>query len=141
VKLIFYTLIGMIVGGAFASIFASSSSWEIAILAVLFGLIGFMGAKNSPPSNQENNRPKKFQFSILRLLLATLMVALVFGLSRFLYDFKQPLEIIASAVIASALGGLTLICTKSDLKHIFNIIVILFGIFFLISVFSALYRI
>ncbi len=63
------------------------------------------------------------------------MVALVFGLSRYLYDFKEPVEIFASSVIAFALGGLTLISTKSDLKHIFGIIIIVFlGILFIYAI-------
>jgi hypothetical protein len=132
VKRISSTVIGMIFGGAIAFVFfVKSSSWVlnaflIAIFALLCGLIGFLSSKYSPPSNQDSNRPKKIQFSLLRLLLATSMVALVFGLSRFLYNFKEPAEIFASSIIAIALGGLTLICKKSDLKHVIGIIIIFF---------------
>ena len=136
-SILFYTIIG----GSFASLIANSSSFVlnvfvIAVIAILFGLGGFLKAKYPPPPKQDGNRPKKIQFSLLRLLLATAMVALVFGLSRFLYDFKQPVEIFASSVIAFALGGLTLICTKSDLKHIFYIIIAILGIIFVISLFT-----
>ncbi len=49
-----------------------------------------------------------------------------------MYDFKEPAEIIATSIIAIALGGLTLICTKSDLKHILGIIIIvILGILYL----------
>jgi FtsH-binding integral membrane protein len=125
VKRIPFIVFGMICGGAIAFLLFRSSAL-IVIFAALFGLFGFLQAYNPPVTNQDSDRPKKIQFSLLRLLLATSMVALVFGLSRYLYDFKQPVEIIASSVIAFALGGLTLISTKSDLKHIFGIIIVVF---------------
>ena len=136
-KLIIYTLSYAIIGGAFGFLIAHSYSWIlnaflIAFISILFGLGGFLQAKYPHAPKQDSDRPEKIQFSLLRLLLATAMVALVFGLSRFLYDFKQPVEIFASSMIAFALGGLTLICTKSDLKNIFGIIIIVFlGILFI----------
>ncbi|MGA2798525.1 MAG: hypothetical protein ABSE63_13165 [Thermoguttaceae bacterium] len=140
VKLISYTLSYAIIGGAIAFVFAFANSsslilntFLIAFFATLFGFGGYLQAKYPPPSKQDSNRPKKIQFSLLRLLLATSMVALVFGLSRYLYDFKDPAEIFASSLIAFALGGLTLISTKSDLKHIFYIVVVILGIIFVIS--------
>lgn len=136
-KRIFSTLVGIIFGGAIA-LLLSLNAFLIVMFAVLFGLVGFLHAKNSPASKQDSNRPKRIQFSLMRLLLATSMVALVFGLSRILYDFKEPAEIITSSVIAIALGVLTLICKKSDLKGVFltMIICIFLGILFLIWVHS-----
>jgi MFS family permease len=143
VKRISSTVVGVIFGGVialliFALLFrANSYSWVlyaflIAVFAILFGLVGFVQAKNSPPSNQDSNRPKIIQFSLMRLLLVTSMVAFVFGVSRIWFDFKDSAEIFASSLIAFALGGITLICKKSDFKDIIVIIIIFISLVILI---------
>jgi hypothetical protein len=136
-KRFFSTLSYMVIGGGFAFLIANSSSWIlnnflIAVITILFGLGGFLQAKKSAPSNQDSNQPKKIQFSLLRLLLATSMVALVFGVMKICFNFKESAEIFATSMIAIGLGGLVLICRKSDFKprksesKLLNILIILF---------------
>jgi hypothetical protein len=75
----------------------------------------------------------KFQFSIARLLWATAMVALTFGVARLLLDKAISTYAIAVAVFAADFGLLVLIAQKkSDLYLILRAILLTFGSLILI---------
>jgi hypothetical protein len=66
----------------------------------------------------------KFQFSIARFLMATAMVALIFGLARMLLDKQISSYVFSIAAVAADLGLLVLVAQKkSDLLRILRIIV------------------
>jgi len=143
---------GAIIGGVIASIilFAKGSSWSInaviiPIWATLGGVIGYFEARYSPPREKNKQpdaiQPEKIQFSIARLLLATAMVALVFGVMRYLFDYKASPAIIVTSIIAFALGGIILLGKKRDFKEIAIVISIftILGIMFVINIWIAYY--
>jgi hypothetical protein len=121
----------MIIGGVLIFPFAASSSWIfnvvlISFAALLSGAFGYHRAKYLVADVKNDDQPRKIQFSLLRMLIATLVVALVFGLTKLLYDFSYTLEIVVSTMIALAFGGLVLICKKGDIKQIFRMIAVIF---------------
>jgi hypothetical protein len=128
---------GAIMGAFIGSIlFAKTSSlvWNCLIIAIstaLYGLIGYLGAQYSHQSNKgnllETTRSEIIQFSLLRLLLATAMVAVIFGVMRYRFDYRKPVEIIATSMIAFALGGIVLVSKKRDLYDILKMILLLIG--------------
>jgi hypothetical protein len=70
----------------------------------------------------------KFQFSIARLLMATAMVALTFGLARMMLDKQISSYAIFIGVLAADLGLIVLVAQKrSDLYRILNILVVVLG--------------
>jgi hypothetical protein len=116
----------MIIGGAMA--FFLALSWHfsltlntillITLYVILCGSLGYFYPRHLQPKNiatSNNNNPRRIiQFSLARLLLATAMVALVFGIMKMQFDFKQPVEIFVASMIAISLGGLVLICDKRE---------------------------
>jgi hypothetical protein len=119
----------MLIGGLIATPFARSEYWDkniivIALSTGLFGVLNVLRIIISLPSNQNLNQPKTFQFSITRLLIATMNVGIVFGVARSgnAYKFDNLGEILIISIIAISLGALTLICKKSDIKSIMLLI-------------------
>jgi hypothetical protein len=127
----------MIIGGAMA--FFLALSWHfpltlntillIALYVILCGSLGHFHPRHLQPKNiatSDNNNPRRIiQFSLARLLLATAMVALVFGIMKIQFDYKEPAEILVASIIAIALGGLVLICDKRGLVKFAPLIIII----------------
>jgi hypothetical protein len=102
-------------------------------LPLLLGTIGYLrpelvGAIKVDKNRTEKNQPQRIQFSLARLLLATAMVALVFGTLRCCFNYKESMEIVAASMIAIALGGLVLVTKKIDY----------IGIIFMIALFVVI---
>ena len=57
----------------------------------------------------------KFQFSIARLLMATAMVALTFGLARMMFDKEISSAVVFVAVLAADLGLLVLVRRRNPI--------------------------
>jgi hypothetical protein len=120
---------GMIGGGAIAFIIlpfirfnGAAGTLDFALIALsslIFGLIGYLWPL--PAKKRE-----KIQFSLARLLLATAMVALVFGVMKIWIDFKDPTQIIATSSIALAAGGLVLVTNRRNYMEIYRTILLFF---------------
>jgi peptidoglycan/LPS O-acetylase OafA/YrhL len=61
---------------------------------------------------------RRFQFSLARLLAATTVVAIVFGLSRMYFVAADAIHYSFSGLVGAALGVLVLFVKKSDLPRI-----------------------
>ena len=116
------SIIGAIYSAAFIALRASITltAFLTLLLSLIFGAIGYLQPERFAHSNQvDENRTGRaqsqmIQFSLARLLLATAMVALVFGVLRCCFNYKEPMEIVAASMIAFALGGLVLVTKKID---------------------------
>jgi hypothetical protein len=126
-----------IIGVFFAFLFAHTTSligflFISAFFAVLCGLVGLLTKSLLKPVI-DNDKKEVFQFSLARLLLATTVVAIVLGIMKSLLDFKEPVAIFISLLLAFVAGSLTLIYKKGDIKQIvvtilwFFIFMIFFG--------------
>ena len=91
----------------------------IALSSLIFGLIGYLWPL--PAKKRE-----RIQFSLARLLLATAMVGLVFGVMKIWFDFKDPAQIIATSSIAFAAGGLVLVTNRRNHMEIYRTILLFF---------------
>ncbi len=128
---------GAIIGALIGFLFiANTTSWVLDLSVIvstslLFGLMGYLWPNQFITSNKvaksqsDKVQPQRIQFSLARLLLATAMVALVFGTMKYLFDYKEPAEIIVTSIIAIALGCIILIGTKRDFRQIILLIAIL----------------
>jgi hypothetical protein len=127
----------VMISGAFVALtfvfsdYRISGAFLIALVALLTCLANVLLKENFRYAKQNQNRPQIIQFSIARLLLATLVVAFVFGIPKLLSGdiYKDRSVIFIISVIASAFGSLTLVCKKNDFKHIL-VIICLFIVFF-----------
>jgi L-lactate permease len=81
----------------------------------------------------------KFQFSLARLLMATAMVALTFGLARMMLGKEISSFAIFVGVLAADLGLLVLAAQKKgDLYRILRVITVVLAIIFIyVSIFST----
>jgi hypothetical protein len=76
----------------------------------------------------------KFQFSLARLLMATTMVAVVFGLARLMLNEEISSFVVLIAVLAGDLGLLVLIAQKkSDLYRILSTITVILAGFSIVA--------
>jgi hypothetical protein len=62
----------------------------------------------------QTDPPANFQFSIARMLAVTAVVAVVFGVFKFVFTFKESVAVFCTFVIAVAAGGLALIGGKKE---------------------------
>jgi hypothetical protein len=100
----------------------------ISVLTVPF-IINY-GTRNSPLAKKYSiwlrsslgepkaQLPRKIQFSLARMLLATAVVAIVFSVFGTLFSYKELATILLATLLALALGGLVLIGRKNELKII-----------------------
>jgi hypothetical protein len=92
--------------------------------SLIFASIGyfwperFFKSKKVDTSQSDRVERRRIQFSLARLLLATAMVAFVFGVMRYWFDYRMPMEIVAASMIAFAFGGLVLVAAKRDIKEL-----------------------
>jgi hypothetical protein len=119
----------MLLGGVVAVPFTIGDYWFnnsfekdllFALSVTLFGLINILWLTKSVLTNKILYRQRIIQFSLARMLIATSVVALVFGAPKIWcnYNYKDWGGVFGLSIIAIALGSLTLVCSKSDSKHI-----------------------
>jgi hypothetical protein len=115
----------------------------IVLIAVIFfcALFGsLLGPVQTPVKDKIKKEP--FQFSLARLLLVTVAVAIVLGTLKTLHDFNEPGLVVAASIIAFAVGIITLIYKKGDIKWIiitvFWFSIILFLLIFISSFFPTI---
>jgi hypothetical protein len=120
--------------------FRFSHIFLITFLILLISLSNILLKENARYAEQNKTRPQIIQFSIARLLLATSIVAFVFGIPRLLSDnlYKDWGAVFSISVIAFAFGSLALISKKDDFKHISVIICLVIVIFAAIGIIAAL---
>jgi hypothetical protein len=87
----------------------------VAMAVVLFVpyLIDFLPPKGKIPEDGpgwlrifENFPPRKLQFTLARMIVATATVAIVFATFKIIFTFKEPAVTMPAVLLAAALGGL-----------------------------------
>jgi FtsH-binding integral membrane protein len=87
------------------------------VITFLCSLVGLL-VKIVLKHFRDKNEKEPFQFSLTRLLLATTAVAVVFGMMKIRFNFKETWEIVVASLLAFVAGSLTLIYKKGDMKRI-----------------------